>query len=460
MSILARIANEAVNRPLLIMPEKLAVIMSVLQGRIGLEAADPASFLAARSDPALLEAMRASARTAPDASRFAGSRADKNDDGRTVDWLPYARTADGVAILTITGTLVNRGAWVGASSGLTSYEGVKYQAERIAADPKVKSVILDIESPGGAATGAFEAAAAIRALDAVKPVTAVINGMAASAAYAIASGARRIVSTPTGVSGSIGVVLLHMDYSGLLSKEGVKPTLIHAGAHKVDGNPYEALSKDVQSDLQAEVDRFYDLFVETVAIGRKTLDATKIRDTEARTFLGAEAKGLGLADDVGSFEDVLADLSTAAKSRLPTAQRRNAMSDNSNGPVFAQADLDNARNEGHRAGVAEGTTAGAAVERARIGAILGGEHAKGREPLAQHFAFATDMTPEAAAAALQAAPAAAAVPTIAERAAETTSLRRAEGGKSEDAPKQAGAAPIASIVDQVNAEAARAAGKR
>lgn len=138
-------------------------------------------------------------------------------------------------------------------------------------------------------------------------MVAVVNGMACSAAYAIASGARRIVSTPTGVSGSIGVVLLHVDYSKALDKAGVTPTFIFAGARKVDGNPYEPLSKGVKSNLQDEVDRFYDLFVSTVAQGRKGLTEKAIRGTEARTFIGQAAKDAGLVDDIGTFEDALAD---------------------------------------------------------------------------------------------------------------------------------------------------------
>lgn len=299
MTFLSHIADQVLNRPLMITPEKLAVIIQVLDGRLGIDASR------IELGPRAGEGFDAFDDQAG-ASRFVGSNVETGDDGRRNGVLPYKRTADGVAILTITGTLVNRGAWVGASSGLTSYEGIKHQIDQIAADPKVKWVVLDIDSPGGAASGSFETATAVRALDAKKPVIAVVNGMACSAAYAIASGARRIVSTPTGVSGSIGVVLMHVDYSGAMDKAGVKATFIHAGAHKVDGNPYEPLSKGVRGDLQAEVDAFYDLFVETVARGRKGLSATKIRGTEARAFIGADAKARGLVDDIATFDDVIA----------------------------------------------------------------------------------------------------------------------------------------------------------
>jgi capsid assembly protease len=205
-NLLHHVADRVINRPLLILPDKLAIIAQVLAGRIAIDAT-PLS---------------------PEASRFAG--ASRNGQ-------PYRVTDGGVAIITITGSLVNRGAWVGASSGLTSYEGIAHQIESAARDPKVKAIILDMDSPGGEAAGAFETAALVRAVNAVKPTYAAINGMAASAAYALASGARAIVSMPSGLAGSIGVVMLHADYSRALDRAGITPTLIHAGAHKVDGSP-------------------------------------------------------------------------------------------------------------------------------------------------------------------------------------------------------------------------------
>ncbi|TIL81578.1 MAG: S49 family peptidase, partial [Mesorhizobium sp.] len=171
---------------------------------------------------------------------------------------------------------------------------------------------LDMHSPGGEAVGAFETAALVRDLAARKRTVAVVNGMAASAMYAIGSGATEIVTTETGISGSIGVVLLHADFSRQLDREGITPTLIHAGAHKVDGNPFEPLSDAVREDLQAEVDAFYESFLVTVAKGRgNRLTAAAARKTEARTFIGQAAVDAGIADRVGSFELVLADLTRA-----------------------------------------------------------------------------------------------------------------------------------------------------
>lgn len=293
-NLLVHIADRVLNRPLMIMPDKLAMIAQVLEGRIGIDASE---FAPIEADNHL--------RNGPDASRFVGSSV--GSDG--TKYKPY-RVDNGVAMIPVLGSLVNRGAWLGARSGMTSYEGLGFQLDQAAADPDVKSVILDIDSPGGEAVGAFEIADKVRSLAKSKNVVAAVNGMAASAAYAIASAASRIVTTPSGVAGSVGVVLMHADYSHALHLKGIKPTLIHAGAHKVDGHPYAPLSEGVKTDFQAEVDQLYGLFVGSVAQGRKgKMTDASIRATEARTYIGAAAVAAGLADSIGSFESILADLS-------------------------------------------------------------------------------------------------------------------------------------------------------
>ncbi|WP_236952943.1 S49 family peptidase [Methylobacterium phyllosphaerae] len=273
------------NRPLAILPSKLETIAAVLGGRIGLEVSG----------------------LTPEASRFVGSHVDRQAPGSQGS-LPYRRTAAGTALIPVIGSTVNRGAWIGASSGLVSYEGLKFQLAHASQDDRTRAVLLDFECPGGEAVGAFEAAAVVRQVAALKPVVAVVNGLCASAAYAMASGATRIVTTPSGIAGSVGVVMLHTDVSGALTKAGVKPTLIYAGAHKVDGHPYGPLPASVKADLRAEIDAFYSAFVGCVAAGRANLTAEAIRSTEARTYMGAAAVAAGLADEIGTFEGALVDL--------------------------------------------------------------------------------------------------------------------------------------------------------
>ncbi|HEV2504407.1 MAG TPA: S49 family peptidase [Mesorhizobium sp.] len=366
MTSLIHIADRVLNRPLLVTRDKAQVVLSVLAGRIGVNA--------------------------PDASRFEGSSVVEDENGarRAV---PYRVTREGVGIITITGSLVNRGAWVGASSGLTSYEGISFQIKSAQADPAVQSVILDMHSPGGEAVGAFEVAALVRELAAVKRTIAVVNGMAASAAYAITSGATEIVTTETGISGSIGVVLLHADFSRQLDREGITPTLIHAGAHKVDGNPFEPLSADVRDDLQAEVNAFYDAFLATVAKGRgNRLTAAAARKTEARTFIGKAAVDAGIADRVGSFESVLAELSraTTPKGGRSTSQnRRSSMSETSGAPAAEDAGISKTEHDAAvKAATETGRAEGAKTATDRLVAALGAEGVKGD---ASRMAAALDL---------------------------------------------------------------------
>lgn len=353
------LADRVLNRPLLITPDKAQVILSVLASRIGV--------------------------TVPDASRFVGDDVDYGEDGRPkrdadgyAQRLPYRVTAEGVGIITITGSLVNRGAWVGANSGLTSYEGIKHQLASLAASSAVKSVILDMHSPGGEAIGAFEVAEQVRALAAQKRTVAVVNGMAASAMYGIASGATEIVTTETGVSGSIGVVMLHADYSRHLANEGITPTLIFAGAHKVDANPFEPLGEAVRSDLQQEVESFYASFLETVAKGRgNRLTADAARATEARTFIGTRAVEAGLADRVGTFESVLSDLSRAT-TRTPALKGRTSMENNGGVSLAGNEGISKAE---HDAAIAaartESANEAAKAANDRMGAVLAADGIKG-----------------------------------------------------------------------------------
>lgn len=355
MSSLIHIADRVLNRPLLITPDKASVILSVLSGRIGV--------------------------AQPEASRFEGEHeVVRNEDGSTKGITPF-RVKGGVGIITITGSLVNRGAWLGASSGLTSYEGIAYQLKAAEANDQVHSVILDLHTPGGEAVGAFETGDLVRSLAAKKRTVAVVNGMAASAGYAIASGASEIVTTQTGVSGSIGVVMLHADFSRKLANEGIAPSLIFAGAHKVDGNPFEPLGAEVKADLQAEVLAFYDLFLANVAKGRGArLSAKAARATEARTFIGQAAVDAGIADTVGSFESVLAELSRVPKGgRTTSPNRRLSMSENSGAPA-AEHDAGIPKAEHDAAIKAASETAraeGARIATERLTAALGADGVKG-----------------------------------------------------------------------------------
>ena len=167
--------------------------------------------------------------------------------------------------------------------------------------------MLDIDSPGGEASGSFELARRVREAAAVKPVWAVANDMAFSAAYALASAASKVFVSRTGGVGSIGVIAMHVDQSERDLQDGVRYTAVFAGDRKNDLNPHEPISSEAHAFLKAEVNRIYGLFVETVARNRG-IEPSTVRDTEAGLFFGQAAVALGLADAIGTFDDALAQL--------------------------------------------------------------------------------------------------------------------------------------------------------
>jgi len=206
----------------------------------------------------------------------------------------------GVAVIEAEGALVPKGKWIGAMCDATSYEGIHAQVSDCRANKDVRGVILEVDSFGGAVAGAFSCADAIHQLAQEKPVLAILTEHACSAAYLLASAATGGVIPKTGLAGSVGVIMLHVDYSKALDKAGVKITPIFSGARKNDYSPYEELGEDVYTKAAAEADTVRDMFIEAVARYRKgRINADALRKTEAETFMGADAVKMGLIDEVG-----------------------------------------------------------------------------------------------------------------------------------------------------------------
>ena len=284
----AQIAQRAFNTPLMVDPAKAMAFLSGLGPRI---TGQEITFHRVDVDVSDQTGVALPAR----ASLFGNDLAQHHQRNGTQ---PYA-VVDGIAVIEIAGTLVHRGAWIGQSSGLTSYEGIAAQLQAALADPGVRGIALDIDSFGGEVAGAFDLADRIRAARAQKPVHAFVAEHALSAGYVLASQADRIILPRTGAVGSIGVVALHTDMSGALDQKGIAVTLIHAGAHKIDANPYQPLPEAVHGQMQRELEVVRFLFAETVAAGRgDRLTQTAALATEAAVFRGTDAIAAGLADDL------------------------------------------------------------------------------------------------------------------------------------------------------------------
>ena len=284
----AQIAQRAFNTPLMVDPAKALAFLSGLGPRI---TGQEITFQGLEVD----SVDQATAALHARASLFGNDLAQRHQRNGSQ---PFAMI-DGIAVIEIAGTLVHRGAWIGQSSGLTSYEGIAAQLQAALADPGVRGIALDIDSFGGEVAGAFDLADRIRAARLQKPVQAFVAEHALSAGYVLASQADRIILPRTGAVGSIGVVALHTDMSGALDQKGIAVTLIHAGSHKIDANPYQPLPEAIHDQMQRELEVVRFLFAETVAAGRgDRLTQSAALATEAAVFRGAEAIATGLADDL------------------------------------------------------------------------------------------------------------------------------------------------------------------
>lgn len=216
---------------------------------------------------------------------------------------------EGIAVLPVLGTLVRRSSYIGAASGLTSYHDIEAMAEQAFADPAVRAVLLEIDSSGGEAGGVFDLAQRLRQLAQAsgKPLWAIADEAALSAAYAIACAADRLWLTRTAEVGSIGVVAVHVDESVADAKAGLNYTFLHAGAHKVDGHPHAPLPAPVAADIQADIEQLHAQFIALVA-GFRRLSVDAIRDTEARVYRSEAAVQTGLADQIGTRAEAITAL--------------------------------------------------------------------------------------------------------------------------------------------------------
>lgn len=287
---LPHILNMAVGRPLCVQPEKLSIVLQVLrQDRFSLEL--------------------------PAISAAAPARGKQNK--------PYVLTGAGTAILPVAGLLTKRtlfGSEIDALCGITSYAAIAASFADALQDPGVRGILLDVDSPGGECVGLFELCDQIYSARGQKPIYAVANDLAASAAYAIASAADRVFVTRMGAVGSVGVFACHVDESRADAKAGFNYEFVYAGARKIDGNAHQPLSEQAQETLQAEVDRIHGVFCDTVARNRR-VPVAKIQDTEADVFFADSALPL-LADQVGTTEDATAAMEGKGGARQSTGSKK------------------------------------------------------------------------------------------------------------------------------------------
>ena len=228
-----------------------------------------------------------------------------------------ARSAGGIAVIPVYGTIVQRANQLELCEGGTSTQQISAALADANADPSVAQILLDIDSPGGSVYGVQELAAEISA--SAKPVVAVANSLAASAAYWIGAAASEFHVTPGGEVGSIGVWMAHQDYSQAMEDAGVKTTLISAGEFKVEGNPYQPISAEALGFLQSRVDDYYAAFVKGVA--KVSVGAVRGDMGKGRCFGADQALAANMCDSISTFGQVVAGMQRNIKSSAPRASR-------------------------------------------------------------------------------------------------------------------------------------------
>lgn len=266
------------DQPWAIMPNRIAALIGVVRAAI------------AGKEPAELDV----------AKLAGGQRAQRDRD---------MRQSAGVMVIPLTGIITPKASifdFFGIATGLDRWTARFQAAVR---NPDIESIVIDIDSPGGSVYGVEEASEIIFGARKEKTVISVANPLAASAAYFLGSSAKELVITPSGETGSIGVVSVHVEFARALEEAGIGVTVITAGKHKFEGNPWERLSEDAAADIQAIVDAYYDDFVAAVSRNRD-VKPSDVRNGlgEGRVLTAERAVEEGLADRIATLDTVLMEL--------------------------------------------------------------------------------------------------------------------------------------------------------
>jgi len=230
---------------------------------------------------------------------------------------PYAQddsieedtSASGIGILNINGPIFPKANMMTQMSGATSIQQLQSNFRDMLSNDQITSIVLNIDSPGGMSDLIMEMGDEIFAARGTKPIVAVANTTAASAAYWLGSQAEKFYVTPSGRVGSVGVYTVHEDRSGKLEKEGIKTTIISAGKYKVEGSSIGPLSDDAKSHIQERVDETFTDFISAVARGRgQSVEQVTEHYANGRTYPAKTADALKMVDGIATFDSVVGDM--------------------------------------------------------------------------------------------------------------------------------------------------------
>lgn len=293
-----------------------------------------------------------------------------------VDGTMRAAHRAGVGVLPIFGAVWGRHQWMSYAHDLT----------QLLANPRIHAIVLDVDTPGGIVTGTQEFADLIFEARGEKPIVAYVAGMGASAGYWLTSAADEVVIAETGEAGSIGVQATYWDWSGLDEEIGIKEIRVISSQSPLKNKP--PTDAEGLALLQKRVDDLAAVFVTGVARNRGVTEDKVLSDFgQGDLIVGQRAVDAGLADRLGSFEQVLSDLSPRRYSMTtrnqPALQPGGLYRANAEGELTAvsvddtflancdahKAAVDKAVAEAKTQAFDEGKAKGAEEERARISAI-------------------------------------------------------------------------------------------
>lgn len=220
---------------------------------------------------------------------------DNEGDGDGPDVEPDDDDDTGVAQIGVYGPLVPRTGNLNMCSRMTAYEVIGRQIQAALDNPSISRILLDIDTNGGDARGAFELAARIRAASLIKPVHAVVNYSAFSGGYLIACAASEISLSESGGVGSIGVIMKALDLVEAYKQAGVVVHTFARGDRKNDFYPDAPLSDGARAAADARMDEMYARFCGIVSQYR-SMPMQAVIDTQAGLFYGQRAIDVGLAD--------------------------------------------------------------------------------------------------------------------------------------------------------------------
>lgn len=238
---------------------------------------------------------------------------------------PSTSRTPGIAVLSLSGIISPRisSEMDVSSGGGTSAEGFARRFKAAVNDENVGGIIVDVDSPGGSVLGVPEAAEIMRSARGSKPIVAVANYDACSAAYWLASAATEFVVSPSAEVGSIGVYTYHEDISKALEMDGVKVTLVKSGPNKAERFPAFPLTEDAHAHIQSRVDAYYEQFIGAVA-SHRGMDAAAVKDRfgGGRAFGADEALARGMVDRVATIDEEIARMATALSKKSGGGGRR------------------------------------------------------------------------------------------------------------------------------------------